>query len=281
MTTKNGELVTEIVSVSPQIAAEWLGKMPLNRKLTSSAVDEYTESMRNGLWNMDGSPIRFNAKGELVDGQHRLWAVIESDTTQQFLVVRNVPDQAFLTMDTGRKRTFSDVLSIEYPELPNVLQVAAAARIIYRFSEKEHSLSGVSAGQGRNIANKTLLEYFREHQDEVVAAQRMADNVYTTFPRMLPASKWALLVWMFQSIDLEDSNEFLARLKDGARLDEKSAIFHLRRIFSNEMLNKGRSTLELMALTIKAWNLWREGTEVGVLLLKLGGAHPEPIPTPK
>ena len=277
MATKNGELQTEVVAVSPELAAKWLETMRVNRKLTVGLVDRYKESMVGGFWNLDASPIRFNTQGQLIDGQHRLWAVIESGTTQDFLVVRNVPDEAFLTMDSGKKRSFSDVLSIEYPDMPNELQVAAATRIIYRF-ENGHSLSSVATGQGRDIPNSVLLEFFQERKDDIVAASRMADSVYSSFPRMIPASKLALLAWMFQGLDLDDSNEFFQRLKDGKNLADGSPILELRRIYGNELLRKTRSNFELMALAIKAWNLYRQGMTVQTLLLKLGGAHPEPVP---
>ncbi len=280
MATKNGELQTEVVSVTPELAAKWLETMQVNRKLTTGAIERYKDSMLGGFWTLDASPIRFNTQGHLIDGQHRLWAIIESGTTQQFLVVRNVPDEAFLTMDSGKKRGFSDVLTIEFPGIANDLQVAAATRIIYRHVNGA-SLSSLTTGVGRDIPNSLLLAFFRENQDSITAASRMADAVYSSFPRLLPASKLALLVWMFQSIDLDDSNEFFQRLKDGKSLNDGSPILALRRIYGNELIKRTRTNFELVALAVKAWNLYREGTSVQLLLLKLGGAHPEPVPTPR
>ena len=46
--------------------------------------------MRNGLWELNGAAIVIDEFGNLIDGQHRLSAVVESGTTQQFVVVRNV-----------------------------------------------------------------------------------------------------------------------------------------------------------------------------------------------
>jgi hypothetical protein len=68
----------------------------------------YAADMSAGNWTECPSPILFFADGEVADGQHRLFAVVESQTTQQFLVTRNFPRDAALNIDNGRPRTLID-----------------------------------------------------------------------------------------------------------------------------------------------------------------------------
>lgn len=280
MVTKNGELTTEVVDVTPELAAKWLETMVDNRKLTSSVVEKYKDSMLGGFWKLDASPIRFNTKDQLMDGQHRLWAVIESGKPQKFLIVRGVVDDAFLTMDSGKKRGFADVLSIEFPDLKDVLSTAAATRAIYRL-ELGAPLKTMIGNRGGEIPNASLLEFFRQHQDSIIAASKAANAIYQRFPGVIQESLWSAIVWTFHTLSLEDANAFLASLKDGRNLEDTSPIWHLRNILTEQLTRRSRPRLEVVALVLKAWNMFREGTEVQRLLVKLGGANPEAYPVPR
>lgn len=280
MATKNGALTTEVVLVTPELAAKWLETMVDNRRLTSSVVTKYKDAMLGGFWKLDASPIRFNTKEQLLDGQHRLWAVIESGMPQEFLIVHGVTDDAFLTMDSGKKRAFADVLSIEYPDLKDLLSVAAATRAIYRL-ELGANIKTMIGNRGGEIPNVSLLEFFGPNQDSIIAASRAANAVYQRFPGVLQESLWAAIVWTLQSIDNDDANSFLASLKDGKNLAATSPIWHLRNILTEQLTRKSRPRPELVALALKAWNFFREGTEVQRLQVRLGGANPETYPVAK
>jgi hypothetical protein len=276
MATKNGELETEVVLVTPELAAKWLETMVINRALSTATVRRYVELMQAGEWKLDASPMRFNTKGELMDGQHRLWAVIESGLEQRFLVVRNVTDDAFLVMDNGKRRNFGDTLSIQFPEMKNISSVAGATRIIYRAS-KGYSTPSLTSSRGREISNEAMLAFFTENEDSVLAATAFGDRVYNKL-RAIPLSHWALLVWQFQTIDLDDANYFFQHLIDGKNQDDGSPILRLREFLMDELNAKARSHPERVAYVIKAWNLYRDGTTIQRLLVKLGGANPEPYP---
>jgi hypothetical protein len=62
-----------------------------------------------------------------VDGQHRLYAVAESDTTQTFLVVFEADADSFDVIDTGKIRTGNDIWRIAGKSAPNVAAVARLA----------------------------------------------------------------------------------------------------------------------------------------------------------
>lgn len=251
--------------------------MVVNRRLTQTVVERYAQAMRDGLWLTDGSPIRFNTKGRLVDGQHRLWAVIESGVSIQVMVARNVPDEAFLVMDTGRTRGFADVLSIQYPDTPNVLQVAATVRMAYRF-KRGLAVSSIVSSRGRAIENATLLDFYGENMEAILYATRLADRIYTAFPRALPASAWSLFALMVAELDVEDAEDFATHLMSGKNLGEGSSILALRAVLAEEMVKPTRPKHEILGLAIKAWNFYRDGTHVQRLLMRLGGANPETYP---
>lgn len=79
-----------------------------NRKLRPGVVKSYATNMRNGTWTECADPIVFSTDGELMSGQHRLHAIVESGSSQAFIVIRNFPVSAGLNIDTQLPRTFLD-----------------------------------------------------------------------------------------------------------------------------------------------------------------------------
>lgn len=100
------------ITIGPELAKKILATYSTDyRKYRQSHVDTISRDMKNGNWNLDGSPIRINENAELADGQHRLHSVIESGLRLEFLVVDSLPVSTYDTMDTNAlTRTFIDIL---------------------------------------------------------------------------------------------------------------------------------------------------------------------------
>ena len=71
---------TKVTTITPEMAREWLKKnMHNNRPVLKATVHNYARQMRCGTWNLTHQGIAFDQNGELVDGQHRLSAIIEAN----------------------------------------------------------------------------------------------------------------------------------------------------------------------------------------------------------
>lgn len=99
--------------ITPHIAKEMLERMETNRPLSDTTAKRYARDMADGRWNNNGQGIVLSEDGTLLDGQHRLRAVLISQATLAMLVVRGVDKRTFITMDSGKTRTLSDVLAIQ------------------------------------------------------------------------------------------------------------------------------------------------------------------------
>lgn len=97
----------EIKVVTPKIASDILEHNTVNRKLNRSAVEQYARDMQNGLWKLGGQGISISSSGRLLDGQHRLHAIIKSNVPVTMLVCTDVDDEN-VNFDNGRRRTFTD-----------------------------------------------------------------------------------------------------------------------------------------------------------------------------
>ena len=102
-----------IESITPDMAMALLESNNFaNRPVSQDRVSEYAEMMQNGRWALNGETLIFGTNGELLNGQHRLWAIVESGMTVQILVVRGVDPAVFHTIDTGMKRSRAQVLAM-------------------------------------------------------------------------------------------------------------------------------------------------------------------------
>ena len=89
----------------PEFRSElrWFGPDDANRILTEShyqrkhspgTVSKYARDMKASKWEFNGAPIRYNGEDqghpELLDGQHRLRAVIEANMVMPFVVIMGI-----------------------------------------------------------------------------------------------------------------------------------------------------------------------------------------------
>jgi hypothetical protein len=101
------------MTVTPQTALEWLENAnSRNRPLSQNHINKLARDMKNGQWKLTHEGIAFDPNGVLLDGQHRLWAIVESETAIQTLVFYNVASDSVLTINGGRPRTVVDILKI-------------------------------------------------------------------------------------------------------------------------------------------------------------------------
>lgn len=97
----------EFETITPEKAALYLKKNKGNyRAMVSRVVARYANDMATGRWETNGEPIQFDSDGFLVNGQHRLAAIVRAGVPIMMLVVRGVDSSVF---DIGRNRSFVQI----------------------------------------------------------------------------------------------------------------------------------------------------------------------------
>jgi hypothetical protein len=147
------ELVME--KVTPTKAEGWLNKNKSNRKLRDGVVERYAEDMRNGQWTTCPVPICFYNDGDVADGQHRLWAIVESGCPQTFPVARGLTRADGLNIDTGLNRSIVDNARISGQDAGLSNQLLSVARAI---AEGER-------GGAKPLSNAQRLALVESHRD--------------------------------------------------------------------------------------------------------------------
>lgn len=102
----------EWVFVSPERARTLLGRNEGNRQRRPSTVSHYADQMRRGEWQETHQPLAFDEDGNLIDGQHRLAAVIESNVGLWFWCCTYTGRKLAtgLPIDLQARRTAADIL---------------------------------------------------------------------------------------------------------------------------------------------------------------------------
>jgi hypothetical protein len=127
--SRNGTATSaEIVLVTPDLAAQWLERNPQNRRIVQARVSFYAAQMQSGSWKLTHQGIAFDEHGNLVDGQHRLYAVISSGIPVRFWVFRGVAREAMIAIDVGKGRTADDAFVLLGDEATR--QSVAIARLL-------------------------------------------------------------------------------------------------------------------------------------------------------
>ena len=118
-----------IETITPDIAREYLTKNTNNyRPVIRSVVGKYAADIKSGLFEENGNAIVFSKTGVLLDGQHRLYAIVEADKPVTMVVVRDV-EETCQTFDYQSKRTDVQILRASgidgYARSPQAISAAA------------------------------------------------------------------------------------------------------------------------------------------------------------
>lgn len=102
-----------VVHVTPELAAQILvDHNHSNRKIRPSVVNKYARLMSNGDWKVTPEAICVSVTGRLLQGQHRLLAIVKSGASCNFLFATGFADDVFDVLDRGAGRSTADALGI-------------------------------------------------------------------------------------------------------------------------------------------------------------------------
>lgn len=275
--SKQGTPSIEVVDLTPSMAQEWLKKNRKNRNIRRNTVTAYARDMATGHWYMTGDPIQFNREGALVNGQHRLSALITADVTLPFVVVKGLDDEAQDSIDLGAKRTMADQLSIHQEKNSAVL-----AAIIRRAVLWEHGFRGnVSGYKATEAEMRDYLERHPECRASAEVATRGKNFI------AVPCSVLGLVHHLLMNIDLYGCEQFFIKLVDGVGLQPGDPCYAARRQITQEVERRGPGgggrihETNLLATIIKAWNLVRAGETVSRISRPRDGWTQSNFPEPR
>ncbi len=262
-------------NITPAIAKRMLAKNQNNRPLNQLTVLAYAKDMKNKIWNLTGEAIKFDINDNLIDGQHRLHGVVEANETAKFVVIRGLQPEVFKSLDTGRTRKPSDVLSIE--GVANAVNIAAIIRFIISFKRGNYNPASTLNRGSFKITNTMISDYASKHIKSLKDSYDFGYGKGNTKGRKLVNGTLAGgMHYVLKAISEPEADDFFNRLIEGTGLTKTSPIFQLRERFINDGLNKSKMSMsERIALHIPAWNLYRQSKPAARLVFNKNEDFPK------
>jgi len=252
---------TTIEKITPETAAKILAACNTrNRPLKQSHVAWLASQMRSGQWKNNGDTITFATDGTLIDGQHRLAAVVLSQVTIECIVVRGVDPDVFSTKDTGSRRSSSDVLALAGER--HYCLLSSSVKLLLRYN--------YSLGNGAR-----LVGCFRDTNQDVIgfveANPTLRESVgfaasMSIPPGFLNPTIVSVVHYLGSKVNKPKTEDFLRLVISGIGLSEGDPVLLLRkRLMTNlgSVAKLDRDTV--LALTAKAWHLHVAGKKTGSL----------------
>lgn len=205
--------------VTPARARELLKKNSNNRHISERAVNHYIRQIKAGEWQFNGDTIRIAEDGTLLDGQHRLEAIIKTGHTLECIIVYGLKKTAMMTIDSGRSRKVADYLKIIGIEKSNPIALGAVCSVIFKFRD------GVFVETSERQTTAEAIEFIEKNK-AVLNSMKLISN--KPLIKLLTPSVTIALHFLFSKIDKLKSEEFFEKLTTGENLGATSPILKLR-----------------------------------------------------
>lgn len=250
-------ITTTIEEITPSIASLWLQGNTKNRPLNRDLVTRYANAITRGEWVFNGDTYRFSNTGKVLDGQHRLCAIIESGVCVTGLIVRGLLDEVFPTIDSGKKRTISDVLSMK--NYKHTCNLGAVLSLIY-----------YDKTTGIEMINSKLRPTTQQLLDIVEENPSIYDSVrlFTSLSDKRKLVSCSISAFIHYSLChrgyKERATEFFMGLYNGSDLPSGSPVLVLRNLFIEKRALGGVkfNQKHTIAVMIKAWNKYIQNQKI-------------------
>lgn len=258
-TTTTPTLRHEIVTVTPEIAREWLAQ-PFARQRTVSAtkVGTYARAMAEGRWQEPSlDPIAFTSDGQLLNGQHRLAALITTGRPLEMLVAHEVPETLFDIIDTPRPRTAAQFVRGAHPT-----QHVAAARMVLWHQQRRDLGRRRPTGQAVQFDNDVLLALIEGPTGGELS--RAVEEAYRAWRSSgIPVGAHAAVLYLARleaGVDHARLDAWIEGVIEGIELGREDTRRLLRQRMSDQRDGPdSRRMPQGWDLTVRAFNAWMQG----------------------
>lgn len=263
----------KIVLVTPQVAQAWLATNHANRNLRVKRVEALARDMAKGDWVYNGETGKFGETG-LIDGQHRLHAIVESGVAVPMLIAWGLEDRAQATVDLGALRRMSDQLRKDGEK--HTIELAALLNRGVMYERGYYMKHGL-----RSPTSAEMVDWFVQHPE---AREAVAFSVRHRPSIWMTGADLAFAYWLLTAIDYKRGEEFLSRISDGAGLEVRDPRMLVRNRIRMDVHDYGRASAvpsgQLLGLLFKAWNAWVSDDWPSKLQTPKGGFTNDNFPEP-
>ena len=281
MRTPTPTPILSLEEITPARAESFLKKNKNNRPVKVSNVLKLKNDLQQGNFKLTHQGIAFDWDGNLIDGQHRLMAIVESGVTASMYVTYNCDPSIFKVIDSGSARNTNDVLKLL--GVTNYSTVASGIRLILWAWDRYAAQSSFVPRKTYKIyttTNAETAEFYTEYASVLDPLTHQARALRKQNSALMQSS---ILAFLFLVLEKHKSvvkaHEFIERIAVGANLQNGSVELALSKFINIRHLdlqNYKKGEFMLMAY-IKAFNRYLAGDSI--LLFRMGSTDVMPVIT--
>lgn len=237
-----------------------------NRKPKPVQIRQIKHDIQTGNWlTLSGDCVSYDEKNKLINGQNRLQAIADSGECVDVVVWRNLPAQAKFVQDQGVARSGADILGFAGEE-GHLAAQSSALRIVAAWDAGYLEHSGIKTSRYSPFTKSDMLDTNQKHpalKDSVAWAVK---NHRKERCEPIPTPVLAFMHYETSLIDAKAADEFWNGYADNdfpnKMGDPRWAMWRkLKQVHDLKAHNKVTGIFVFVGF--RAWNLWRDGQEVG------------------
>ncbi|WP_051946745.1 hypothetical protein [Verrucomicrobium sp. BvORR106] len=245
------------VYLSPEKAKAMLARNVRNRKLSDQVVEKYVEEILNDEWRLTPAAVGFDAEGTLVDGQHRLSAIVKSGLTVPMVITTGLPVAAQEKVDRQRRRSLFDALYLS-GQVRNRKWVEISTCLARRT---------VSSNSGSTPPDSVVKQALETHKVAIIA---ITDFMGEKSVKGISQASFLAAAVLYYEIDAEKCLEFMSAIRTGAGLALDHPALRLRKLLMGEsalhsMPRGGANQAYIFRRSVYAMQAHMDGKMIGGL----------------
>lgn len=258
--------------ITPSIAKDMLESNVSNRRVNRHIVSQYANDMINGQWKVDTAEvIKISKTNIILDGQHRLLAIVKANIPIYFHVAIDLEDSVFDVLDTGKIRNSTDIFKIN-----GIPKESTIPSIITTYNQIIFGKYYVLQGAEKSTSHQLLQQYY-ESPEFWQNVGRVAHNYYLSFAKILKPSMIGGFYAYFLKSDKELAESFFSQLCTGANITNNTILLLRNRLIADKVSVKKIQKLTKVIFIIKTWNAFFWNKELKCLKFD---ADIEKVPIP-
>lgn len=263
---KYAHISSSIVTITPKMAEEYLNKNPVNRPLKPGAVEKIARDIISDNWIVDGHAVTLAKDGEILNGQHVLWACVEAKKPIVTLLVTGVDKDAIRVIDSGTARTWADQHIINSKlEGKSVMYVANLQAVLKNIHWYETAWPTLQTGGKKNASFAELNSILSRHPTIEEAIQHVCSGAL--LKNLGGSSVCSTVYGLAMEKYPNEARGWLEILKAGSTETPNNPAHVLReKLIARNLTNVAKLDVNTkFVYFIKSWNAYIQGDEIAGL----------------
>jgi len=166
--------------ITPDKAKQYLKTtLHFNREVGAAIVNRYSRLMKEGRWHLNADAIAFDWQNRLINGQHRLRAIVKSQTIQPFYVAKGMDIESAAILDQGKSRSQTDRIGMKQAEQLNKCGIRIAKMLLTNWALSATGLVKFNEQYHDKLVYEFYLKY-RNIIDKVVKDHKQRQTLIAT-----------------------------------------------------------------------------------------------------